>query len=89
MTLYIERGIFSLYAIIAWHMPEWCASPLEGRLCGFESGVKPFSWLPMTGPSFETRDAPFRKGENGAMPPKGDLTGLTLYSDSFLLKFAK
>lgn len=51
----------SLYAIIAWHMPEWCASPLEGRLCCLESCVKPFSWLPMTGPSFEMRAASFRR----------------------------
>ena len=51
----------SLYAIIAWHMPEWCASPLEGRLCGFESGVKLFLWLPMIGSAFEMRAASFRR----------------------------
>lgn len=70
-------------------MPEWCASPLEGRLCGFESGVKLFSWFPMTGPSFENARRLLPQGENGAMPPKGDLPGLTLYPDSCLLKLAK
>lgn len=78
----------SLYAIIAWHMPEWCASPLEGRLCCLESCVKPFSWLPMTGPSFEMRAASFA-GRKRSHAVKGDLPGLTLYPDSFLLKIAK
>lgn len=65
-------------------MPEWCASPLEGRLCCLKSCVKPFSWFLMTGPSFENARRLLPQGENGAMPSKGALPGLTLYPDSCL-----
>lgn len=70
-------------------MPEWCASPLEGRLRSLESCVKQFSCLPMAGPAFENARRLLPQGENGAMPSKGDLPELTLYPDSFLLKIAK
>ena len=43
----------------------------------------------MTGPSFENARRLLPQGENGAMPSKGDLPGLTLYPDSCLLKLAK
>ena len=43
----------------------------------------------MTGPSFENARRLLQQGENGAMPSKSDLPGLTLYPDSFLLKIAK
>lgn len=43
----------------------------------------------MTGPSFENARRLLPQGENGAMPLKGDLPGLTLYPGSCLLKLAK
>lgn len=43
---------------------------LEGHLCGLESGVKPFSWLPMTGPSFEMRAASFRREKTEPCRPR-------------------
>ncbi len=70
-------------------MPEWCASPLEGRLCSLESCVKPvfvalYDWSRLR----NTRRL-LPQGENGAMPSKGDLPGLTWHPNSFLLKLAK
>ena len=70
-------------------MPEWCASPLEGRLYSLESCVKPFLWVRYDRSRLRNTRRLLPQGENGAMPPKGDLPGLTLYPDSFLLKIAK
>lgn len=43
----------------------------------------------MTGPSFENARRLLPQGENGVMPSKGDLPGLTWHPDSFSLKLAK